>query len=150
LKTGHLRAAGAQLKLAVELAPSIEVNLANLGLALCTIGDLEGGERAVREAIKLDRNVPKSHYLLGLILMDRGAPEASEELTMAQNEVNAARLALAVYHEHRGEMDEAQRQIQAFLSKSPSTDSIGTEIWVASAASLDRPAAAFGFPSLQE
>jgi Flp pilus assembly protein TadD len=150
LKTGQISAAITQLKLAAELAPSVAVNFANLGFALCRVGDLQGGERAVREAIKLDRNAPKSHFLLGLILMDRGAPEAREELMMAQSHVTAARLALAVYHKHRGEAEEAQRHIQAFLRSTPSADSHRTEVWVASVAALDRPTIAFGFASVRE
>jgi Flp pilus assembly protein TadD len=150
LKVGQPYAAVTQLKVAVEWAPSLAVNFANLGFALCQIGDLQGGERAVRKALELDRNVPKSHFLLGLILLDRGAPDAREELMIAQNQVPSARLALAVYHERRGELEEAEQQIQAFLSANPSVDSVGTQFWVASASALSRPGVAFGFPSVHE
>jgi len=149
LKTGKIRAAITQLKIAIELAPFVAANYSNLGYALCRLGDTESGERQVREAIRLDKNQPKSHYLLGLILLDRGTPEARDELLLARNEVSAARLALAVYHEHHGQMDEAERQIQAFLRMSPSADPGGTEIWVAATAALERPASAFGFPASQ-
>jgi tetratricopeptide (TPR) repeat protein len=149
LKMGNVRAAIAQLKKAIELAPSVAANYSNLGYALFWIGDRENGECQVREALKLDKALAKAHYLLGLILLDRKAPEARDELRMAQNEVNIARLALAVYHEHRGETDEAEREIQAFLRVNPSADSRGTAMWVAAAALMDQPALAFGFPAPQ-
>jgi Tfp pilus assembly protein PilF len=149
LKTGKIRAAIAQLQVAIQLAPSVAANYSNLGFALCRLGDTENGERQVRQAIRLDKDQPKSHYLLGLILLDRGTPEARDELLLARNEVSAARLALAVYDEHHGQMDEAERQIQAFLRMSPSADPAGTEIWVAATAALERPASAFGFRNSQ-
>jgi tetratricopeptide (TPR) repeat protein len=149
LKAGKIRAAISQLQIAIELAPLAAANYANLGFALYRLGDTENGERQVREAIRLDKNQPKSHYLLGLILLDRGTPEARDELLRARNELSAARLALAVYHEHHGQMDEAERQIQAFLRMSPSADPAGTEIWVAATAALERPASAFGLRTSQ-
>lgn len=149
LKTGKIRAAITQLQIAIGLAPSVAANYSNLGYALCRLGDTVNGERQVREAIRLDKNQPRSHYLLGLILLDRGTPEARDELLRARNELSAARLALAVYHEHHGQMDEAERHIQAFLRMSPSADPAGTEIWVAATAALERPASAFGFRTSQ-
>lgn len=149
LKTGKIRAAIAQLRIAIELAPLVAANYSNLGFALCRLGDTENGERQVREAIRLDKNLPKSHYLLGLILLDGGTPEARDELLLARNELSFARLALAVYHERHSQMDEAERQIQAFLRMSPSADPAGTEIWVAATAALERPASAFGFRTSQ-
>lgn len=150
LRTGNMRAAITQLKIAIEAAPSLAANYSNLGYALCRIGDTENAERQVREAIRLDRKLWKSHFLLGLILLNRGTSEARDELLLAQNELSAARLALAVYHERFGETDEAERQIQAFLRMSPSADPGGTEIWVATAAALQQPASAFGFPAAHQ
>jgi Tfp pilus assembly protein PilF len=150
LKVGKIRAAITQLEIAIELTPYLAANYSNLGYALCRIGDTESGERQVREAIRLDKTLWKSHFLLGLILLDRGTPEARDELRWAQNEASAARLALAVYYERHNEMDEAERQIQAFLRMSPSADPGGTEIWVATTAALEQPAAAFGFPASQD
>jgi Tfp pilus assembly protein PilF len=150
LKTGNMRAAIPELKLAIEAAPSVAANYSNLGYALCRIGDTEHAETQVREAIRLDRKLWKSHFLLGLILLNRGDPEARDELLLAQNELSAARLALAVYHVRYGQTEEAERQIQAFLRMSPSADPGGTEIWVATTAALERPASAFGFPASQD
>jgi len=146
LKTGNIREAITQLKIAIAMVPSDAANYSNLGYALCRLGDIEDGERQVREAIRLDKTAWKSHFLLGIILLNRSTPEARNELHLAENESSAARLALAVYHERYGQMDEAERQIQAFLRMSPSVDPGGTEVWVATTAALERPAAAFGFP----
>ncbi len=149
LKMGDIHAAITHLKEAVTLLPSVAANHSNLGYALCRIGEMNFGEQEIREAIRIDESSPKSHFLLGLILLDRATPEASRELLFAENYMSSALLALAVYHAHRGETSEAEQDLHAYLRANPSIELRSAEQWVASAAAMERPALAFGFPSAQ-
>ena len=149
LKIGDINSAIAQLKEAVMLLPSVAANHSNLGYALCRIGSRQVGEMELREAISADRNSPKAHYLLGVILLDRATQEARDQLLFAQNQVVDAHLALAVYYTQRGETSPAGQQLQAFLQENHLIDSRVVKEWVAAVAALKQPASAFGFPSTQ-
>ena len=147
LKSGDIPAALTHLKEAVNLLPTVAANHSNLGYALCSIGDMKAGEQEIREALRIDGSSPQSHFLLGLILLDRATTEASRELLFAQQHVSSALLALSVYHAHRGETSEAEQDLHAYLQANPSIDPRSAAQWVASAGALQRPALAFGFPS---
>jgi Tfp pilus assembly protein PilF len=147
LKIGDLHAAIANLRVAVTLLPSLVANHSNLGYALCQTGDRKAGEQELREAIKADGTAPEPHFVLGLILLDRGATEAKSHLLVAQNTVGAARLALAVYYQRRGEMGAAQEELKEFIQLNHSLSVAGLTNWTSQVASLIRPTSAFGLPA---
>jgi tetratricopeptide (TPR) repeat protein len=147
LKIGEIDAAIPELKDAVTLMPYLAANHSNLGYALCRSGSRAAGEQELREAIKLDRNAVKTHFLLGVILLDRGTVEARDHLLLVHNGLGRARLALAVYYAGHGENAAAQEELQAYLRLDDSVDSTEAENWVARTAALLKPASAFGFPA---
>ena len=149
LKIGDLRAAIANLKEAVTLLPWLVANHSNLGYALCQSGDRKVGERELREAIKGNKTTPEPHFVLGVILLDRGEQEAKDHLLLAHN-ITGARLALAVYYERRGEMSSAQQELKEYLRLNHSVEVAELMSWTAYVASLERPASAFGFPSAED
>jgi Flp pilus assembly protein TadD len=146
LKIGNTHAAIPELKEAAERMPRLAANHSNLGYALCRIGDTESGEQELREAIKLGSNVPKAHFLLGVLLLDRDTEEARDHLLLARNDVSRARLALAVYDARQGESGAAHAELQGYLQLDDSVDSTVAEQWIAHAAALPKPSSAFGFP----
>jgi Flp pilus assembly protein TadD len=146
LKIGDIHAAIAELKEAVARMPRLAANHSNLGYALCRIGDTTQGEQELREAIQLDSNVPKAHFLLGVLLLDRDTEEARGHLLLARNDVSRARLALAVYDVRHGESGAAHDELQGYLQLDHSVDSTVAEQWIAHAAALPKPSSAFGFP----
>jgi tetratricopeptide (TPR) repeat protein len=123
LKIGDIYTAIPELKEAVARLPRLAANHSNLGYALCRIGDKTNGEQELRAAIKLDGNVPKAHFLLGILLLDRGTEEARNHLLLAQNDVSRARLALAVFYARRGESGAAQEELVRYLQLDNSVDS---------------------------
>jgi Flp pilus assembly protein TadD len=145
LKIGDIHAAIPELKEAVARMPHLAANHSNLGYALCRIGDTTDGARELREAIRLDSNVPKAHFLLGVLLLDRDTEEARGHLLLARNDVSRARLALAVYYARHGESGAANEELLGYLQLD-SVDSTVAEQWIAHAAALPQPSSAFGFP----
>ena len=146
LKMGDITGAIPQLKMAVTLMPWLAANHSNLGFALCRTGDRQAGEAELIEALKLDSSNPKANFLLGVMLLDKNAPEARNHLQVAVNEVSRARLALAVFYARLGEKGPVQAEVDAYV-QSRSVVSADVEHFVAYAAALAAPALAFGFPS---
>ena len=150
LKTGNMDAAVANLREAVELLPWSAADHSNLGYALCMSGRTEEGEGEIRQAIKLDRNAPQPHFLLGIILLNRATPEAQDQLRLAVNGMSGARLGLAVYHARQGQASEAEQQLEAYLQQVRPADAKRmvkeAQEWLAQTAALKQPATGFGFP----
>ena len=147
LKMEDFKAASAHLKIAVTLMPWLPANHSNLGYALCRMGDRQSGEQELRAALNLDRRNPKTNFLLGVILLDKGLPEARDHLRLALNAVKRAHLALAVFYARRGEKEPARNAVKEYIQGDGSVASNEVDKFVAYAASLAAPASAFGFPS---
>jgi tetratricopeptide (TPR) repeat protein len=145
LKLEEFHSAITHLTAAVALLPSLAANHSNLGYALCRIGSRASGENELRQALKMDGSAAKTHFVLGVILLDKLTSEAREHLLLA-NEISRAHLALAVYYTRRGETDSAQEEMQRYLQASGPVAAYDVPRWVASAAALATPASAFGFP----
>jgi tetratricopeptide (TPR) repeat protein len=71
LKTNQVPAAVAELEQAVTLLPRNVADHSNLAYALLLSGDLDRGEKEVREALELDRNNSKTRMVLSWILRAR-------------------------------------------------------------------------------
>jgi len=93
----------------------------------------------------MDGSAAKTHFVLGVILLDKLTSEAREHLLLA-NKISRAHLALAVYYTRRGETDSAQEEMQRYLQASGPVAAYDVPRWVSSAAALATPASAFGFP----
>lgn len=146
LKTGNLSAATTELSEAVRLMPNEAANHSNLGYAYLLTGKRVAAEEELREAIRLDRNSPQPRYLLGLLLLDQGTPEAADNLTFAQKVFKRARLALAIFHIQHGQSADAEEDLRAYLGPEWSEKGPEFEIWASSAAQTGRPSALFGLP----
>jgi hypothetical protein len=111
------------------------------------VGDRTGGEAELREALKMDGATAKTHFVLGVILLDKLTSEARDHLLRAANEVSRARLALAVYYARRGETASAKEEMTRYAQATSPVDFSEVESWVARAAALATPTYAFGFPA---
>ena len=78
LKTNQVPVAIPELEEAVKLLPHNVANHSNLGYALFLTGDLDAGEREVRQALALDRQNSKTQHVLDQILHARKAIAQSE------------------------------------------------------------------------
>jgi len=146
LKIEDFHSAVTHLRAAVDLLPSLAANHANLGYALCLVGDRIDGESELRQALKIDGTTAKTHFVLGVILLDKLTSEAREHLLLAVNEVSRARLALAVYYSRHGETASAQEEMQRYIQAVGPVDASELAKWVARAGALATPSFAFGFP----
>lgn len=145
LRSGDLLTAVIHLKEAVVLLPSLATNHSNLGYALCQLGNRQDGQKELRDALRIDRNNPKTHFVLGLLLLDRNTPEARDHLLLAKKQVITARLVLAVYYARLGEAEMAHEELGGYLQANPQIDSGAASYWVANTAGLSYPSSAFGF-----
>jgi len=146
LKLEDFHSAITHLKAAVGLLPSLAANHSNLGYALCRVGDRTAGENELREALKIDGTTAKTHFVLGVILLDKLTTEARGHLLLAANEVSRAHLALAVYYARLGEAASAQDEMQRYIQTTRPVAPYEVPNWVARAAALATPSFAFGFP----
>ncbi len=73
LKTNQVPIAIVELEEAVKLLPHNVADHSNLGYALFLQGDLDAGEREVRQALELDRQNVKTQHVLDQILHARKA-----------------------------------------------------------------------------
>jgi len=147
LKEGNATAAEVELSEAVLLMPGIGANHSNLGCAYLLMGKRNAAERELREPIRLDHTSPQPRYLLGLLLLDQGAPEAAKCLSFAQTLLRNARLALAIFHIRNGQSDAAEQDLHAYLGPEWTARGAGAEAWIRAAAGMERPSALFGLPA---
>ena len=146
LRTGRVKEALPELETAVQLLP-MAANYSNLGLAHCLSGDCEQGEAEIRRALKLNSMASQPRYLMGVLQLDVKPPdhEACDDLSMAQREIPAAGLALAVCYVRAGEPVAADRQIRKFAGAGNDAQVAIWTRWVSIVAGEPRPSTAFGF-----
>lgn len=145
LQLGRAADALAELEQAVQLLPIAE-NYSNLGYAHCIMGDMERGKEDLEHALQLDSSSPRTHYLIGLLLLDNKSRshEACEQLERAKN-VRGAHVALAVCYVRSGESEAADREVRDFIAPSDDIRMRFWRRWVALLAAEARPSLAFGF-----
>lgn len=147
LKHGWPAAAIPELQQAAQTLPMASVH-SNLGYALCLMGQTKRGEEELQEALSLDGNSSQTRFLMGIVLLNQKSRdrEARYDLRMAVGKVPTARLALAISHMRRGEMQAAENQLCQFLGPNRQDDLLRLWTWASKAASQPQPATAFGFP----
>jgi len=146
LKVNDVPSAIEELRQAVQLLPGIGANHTNLGYALCLTGQRKWAERELRESVRLDRTSFQARYLLGLLQLDQRSQEAEQNLTLALQGMQDARLALAIIHARSGDAASAGQDIREFLGPRLVEETGSTAQWVAKAATLDQPSVLFGLP----
>jgi Flp pilus assembly protein TadD len=147
LRSGDLPGAVAALRQAIPMLP-IAANYANLGYALCLLNRCEEGRAEIERSIQLDHNSPKTRFLLGVMLLDAGGKEseAKAQLELIQEQIPAARLALAVVHERTGEPDAARDQLRLLTGPDAATlDAM--QVWAKAVAANKKPSEAFNLGS---
>jgi Flp pilus assembly protein TadD len=147
LKLNDASSAIVELREAVQMLPGIAANHTNLGYALCLTGQRKWAERELREAVRLDRTSFQARYLLGLLQLDQRSQEAEQNLAIALQGMQKARLALAVVHARAGDAESAGQDIRGFLGRQRLQETESTAQWVAKAATLDQPSILFGLPA---
>lgn len=94
-----------------------------LGLSRFREGQVEGAERALRQAIRLQEPLPEAHYLLGLCLVQRGRDaEALAPLRRAVALAPAmfpARESLADLFRRLGRRGDAVKELEALVALEP-------------------------------
>jgi tetratricopeptide (TPR) repeat protein len=143
IRQGHAKDAADELALAVTQLP-VPSNYSNLGLALLLTGDLQRSEEQTRRALNMDHNSPQTHYILGVVLMEKNSadPAALTELQAAAKVLPTARLAVALYYFRNNEMAAAQEQLQSYTADAPKLSL--AQRWLRVAA-RENPRVALGF-----
>jgi len=146
LKTDRAEEALEELKLATVQLP-IAINYSNLGLALLLAGDTDRAEVETRRALALDRKAPQTHYVLGIVLMDKDPhdPDALPELQIAARSLKTAHLALALYYVRNNNEDAADRELEAFTAADTTVKLSVAQRWLRLAAMERHPRVVLGF-----
>jgi tetratricopeptide (TPR) repeat protein len=132
-RMGQTEAAVAELEEAVRVMPDSSALHTNLAFELSIARRFDQAEEEARQAIHLDRNCAKAHYLLGYLLFARGASpaEAIENLKLARNEVPKSKLLLGQFYAHSGERAAAKQELREYLTQATGDDRVKAEHWLA-------------------
>jgi Tfp pilus assembly protein PilF len=141
IRLGQVNNAVAELEQAVRLLPHDQGVQSNLGYALCLSGEKDRAELEVRRALELDGKSPQARFLMGAILLSRGAGDqpAIEHLEFARRDVPSARLVLATTYARQGQMDAARQAMAEYLGNTRSAELPRALVWLESVASLPLP-----------
>jgi tetratricopeptide (TPR) repeat protein len=116
--------AATEFEVAVGLQPDSAAAHYNLGAALRLWGDPQGAEKALREALRLQPQLPEAHFVLGLVFGDRVGYEsmglAEFEAAVAQNPSYAdAHFNIGIIRWKNGEVDAAIESFRKAASGRP-------------------------------
>lgn len=109
-----------QLEAAIKTAPHGGILYSNLALSYIMMNRLQDAERAARQALDFDRTSGmRPTMILGMVLVmqNKFTDEASRLLDSAKVEFPQAYLMRARLLAARGQLSEAQSQLQAFIKK---------------------------------
>lgn len=151
LQLGRFEEAVPELEQAVQLLP-IALNYTNLGYALCLTGDTDRGEEELRHALALDSSSPRTHYLMGLLLLDRKSrnQEACEQLQKAQSTMQTAHMALAVCYLRGGQDEAADKEVRQYVGSGDETRLAYWRGWASLVATQPQPSPFFGLRAKEE
>jgi Flp pilus assembly protein TadD len=133
LKSRQFDLAVPELEEAAQLLPREPIHHSNLAYVYKALGRMEQAEKEVRLALSLDDSNAKAHFLLGSILLERRStlPEAVTNLRFARAEVPSARFLLAQVYLYTGHRDEAEREMQDYLSVATEAQRSAAVEWLA-------------------
>lgn len=106
---------------AIELEPGIGLTYVNLAIALLKAKSPREAELAARRAVDLDKASPNSRYALGmsLFVQQKSAPEALENLKLAENTFPESRLVIAQILLAQGQVELARTELKTYVSNGP-------------------------------
>jgi tetratricopeptide (TPR) repeat protein len=109
--------AAAEFQKAIDLDPRVMPPVSNLSVALFLLQRYADAEAAARRAHDLDLHNPTACYMLGAILAteNRNPEEAMEMLRQTKSEFPDSRLLLAKILVGRGNVEEAKKELRAYL-----------------------------------
>jgi tetratricopeptide (TPR) repeat protein len=133
LKSRQFDLAVPHLEAAARLLPREPIHHSNLAYVYKALGQMEQAEKEARLALTLDDSSAKAHFLLGSILLERRStlPEAVTNLRFARAEVPSARFLLAQVYLYTGHRDEAEREMQDYLSVATEPQRSAAQEWLA-------------------
>jgi tetratricopeptide (TPR) repeat protein len=138
LRADRLHDALPQLQAARDKLPRSPGNRSNLGFALCLTGEYNAGKHELEEALRLDRQLPQAHYLLGLVKLHESEVDAGvEHLRSAAGGMTSARLMLAVLYLRDGDGEASEKELLAYREKHPERTLDDLHGWVKAAARRD-------------
>jgi Flp pilus assembly protein TadD len=134
LRTGQVQQAITELERAVQLLPHDPTIHSNLGYAYGLTRQLDRAERSVERSLEIDRHRPRTRYLMGLILLDRGGrdEEALAHLRYARREVSGARLAIAAYLSAKGQSEAADQELAQYFRSEDAASPTQVQQWMKS------------------
>jgi tetratricopeptide (TPR) repeat protein len=143
---GRVSEAIPELQQAVQMLPTA-TNYSNLGYAHCIVGDRAEGERELQRALELDSASARTHYLIGVLLLDNKDRnhEACAQLERAESALRSAHMALAVCYVRAGQDAAVDRQIKEYAGAADDTGIAFWTHWAYLVASQAKPSTAFGF-----
>jgi tetratricopeptide (TPR) repeat protein len=132
-RMGQTEAAIAESEAAVRVIPDSSALHTNLAFELSIARRFDRAEDEARQAIHLDRYCAKAHYLLGYLLLARGASpdEAIENLKLARNEVPKSKLLLGQFYARNGKRVAAKQELREYLTRATGDDRVKAERWLA-------------------
>lgn len=132
IKAGQAASAVPDLQEAARMMPEDPAAHTNLAYALLLNKRMDEGEVECRRALQFDRNNAKARWVMGSILLNKGAheQEAVEDLHFASREIPKARMVLAQYFARNGQNEAAARELREFLPQASGQDRVNVERWL--------------------
>jgi tetratricopeptide (TPR) repeat protein len=116
LREGNVERAIPELEKAARMLPGSSEIHANLGYALLVARRYARAESEEQQALTLNPNSSRASYLMGLVLLNENVrlEEAVHDLQAAEEDVPAARLALANYYAKTGDQKAAEQEREQY------------------------------------
>ncbi len=132
INSAQMEKALAEFNREIELEPRAPRGHLNASFTLLALGRAHDAETAARNALETDRTNRRAHLLLGWSLAAeyRYTAEALESLRRASNEFPEAHLAAADVLVHRGSLDRARAEIEAYLISGSTEQKQVAEAWL--------------------
>jgi tetratricopeptide (TPR) repeat protein len=129
---GRIKEALAEFDRATSLQPRLVAAHLNAGFASLTLDRPEDAEASVRKALDVERNNRRGHLLLGwsLAAQHRYSAAALESLEIASRDFPEAHLAAADVLVHRGSLEGARAEVEAYLATGVTEQKALAEAWL--------------------
>src|SRR5204862_5774318 len=123
VRAGRYDEALLELEKAIRIRPPSAIVYTNYSALIATVHRTAEGEKAVREALRLDASFWRAHYLLGHILATQAGREAEavEQLRTGAVAVPAGRIIAADILRRGGDATGATAELRAYLDSGDRT-----------------------------
>lgn len=132
LDNGQIAQALEEFESAAAIQPGLVAAHLNAGYALLAMERPEGAEASLKKVLEIERNNRRAHLLLGwcLAIQHRYTVAALESLQIASRDYPEAHLAAADVLIHRGAIDGARTEVEAYLATGASDQKTLAEAWL--------------------